>query len=133
MNGTHQCDSFNFCGSFGPQHTTTALQARMKAPWQANRYTPCPQPLANASPCVLPIVSTWSTLPHTKNLQNTCPDSLSLSLSLSLSFSLSLTLSLSLSLSLTLSHFPIHLISHSLNISPTFSLSHFLTFSLSHL
>ena len=24
VNGTHQCDSFNFCGSFGPQPTNTA-------------------------------------------------------------------------------------------------------------
>ena len=32
VNGTHQCDSFNFCGSFGPQLTNNAAYARGPAP-----------------------------------------------------------------------------------------------------
>ena len=30
VNGTHQCDSFNFCGSFGPQLTINAARTRLE-------------------------------------------------------------------------------------------------------
>ena len=74
VNGTHQCDSFNFCGDFGPQPTSTAPRwAGQRAPWKQVRCHQRP-PLLALERHQLATISEYTREPHSALGLSPSPD-----------------------------------------------------------